>query len=124
MRVILVTLAVLAATAAVSVEAGQKNAAWVDLGAAPPRDLVAQRCAHNWLSARWRDHWGYWHEGHCIPQGEKRSGAPKVGDPSQGWVALDDQTPGPAALPPTPRAPKSRTLAVLPIIGGAASFSQ
>lgn len=95
MRVILAIFAALAAFAAVSVEAGPNSANWVDLGITAPLDLVAQSCAPDWLRSRWRDHWGYWHGGHCIPA---RGGAAGVGDRPQGWTALGDQAPGSAVV--------------------------
>jgi hypothetical protein len=39
------------------------------VGAAPSIELVAQGCGHGWHRPRWRDHWGYWHWGHCVPNG-------------------------------------------------------
>jgi hypothetical protein len=38
-------------------------------GAAPSIELVAQGCRHGWHRPRWRDHFGYWHWGHCVPNG-------------------------------------------------------
>jgi hypothetical protein len=49
----------LVALASLSVQAAPNKANWVDLGAMPPLDLVAQSCGHDWLRTRLRDHWGY-----------------------------------------------------------------
>jgi hypothetical protein len=45
------------------------KAAGIEFGAAPPIELAAQGCGHGWQRSRWRDQWGYWHWGHCIPNG-------------------------------------------------------
>ena len=39
----------------------------VELGVAPPVELVAQGCGRGWHRHHWRDRWGYWHSGHCVP---------------------------------------------------------
>jgi Spy/CpxP family protein refolding chaperone len=36
-------------------------------GAAPPIELVAQGCGPGWHRHGWRDYWGRWHWGRCVP---------------------------------------------------------
>jgi hypothetical protein len=93
MRLTPALLVGLVALATVSAQAAPNQANWVDLGATP-LDLVAQSCGHNWLRTRSRDHWGYWHWGHCIPYGRDHDGADAVWDAPQGWTALSDQLRG------------------------------
>jgi hypothetical protein len=40
-----------------------------ELGAAPTVELVAQGCGWSWHRRHWRDRWGYWHWGRCVPNG-------------------------------------------------------
>jgi hypothetical protein len=76
----------LMALTSLSVQAAPNKANWVDLGAMPPLDLVAQSCGHDWLRSRSRDHWGYWHWGHCVPNGRDHNGADGYGiHPKAGW---------------------------------------
>jgi hypothetical protein len=61
----------IAASVAVSVQAAPivvpaKRIA-IELGAAPPIELVRQGCGWGWHRGGWRDRWGYWHWEHCIP---------------------------------------------------------
>jgi hypothetical protein len=114
----------LVALVTVSVQAAPNKANWVDLGATPPLDLVAQSCGHNWLRTRSRDHWGYWHWGHCIPNARDHDGAEAVWDPSQGWVALWDQLPSMTAVSQGSQLRKTQALAILPVIGISAASSQ
>ena len=37
------------------------------LGAAPPLELVRDGCGRGWHRTRWRDQWGIWHWGDCVP---------------------------------------------------------
>jgi hypothetical protein len=39
----------------------------VELGGAPSIELVRQGCGWGWHRGEWRDRWGYWHWGHCLP---------------------------------------------------------
>jgi len=112
------------ALATVSAQAAPNQANWVDLGATPPLDLVAQSCGHNWLRTRSRDHWGYWHWGHCIPNGRDHDGADAVWDASQGWTALSDNVPGMSVVPQGSPLRKTGALAVMPAVGISASSSQ
>jgi hypothetical protein len=86
MRVIPATFVGLVALANVSVQAAPNNANWVDLGAVPPLDLVAQSCGHEWLRTRSRDHWGYWHWGHWVPMDVTTTVQMRYGiRPKAGW---------------------------------------
>jgi hypothetical protein len=48
-----------------------------ELGAAAPIEPASDGCGHGWHRPRWRDYWGYWHWGHCVPNG----------GPHDGWSA-------------------------------------
>jgi len=39
----------------------------IELGASPSVELVVGGCGWGWHRHRWRDRWGYWHPGHCVP---------------------------------------------------------
>ena len=41
----------------------------IELGAAPPFELVRDGCGRGWHRDRWRDQSGDWQWGHCIPNG-------------------------------------------------------
>ncbi len=114
----------LVALATVSAQAAPNQANWVDLGATPPLDLVAQSCGHNWLRTRSRDHWGYWHWGHCIPNGRDHGGADAVWDASQVWTALSDHVPGVSVVAQGSPLRKTGALTVMPAMGISASSSQ
>ena len=45
------------------------KSASIELGAAPPIELVRDGCGRGWHRDRWRDQSGDWHWGHCIPNG-------------------------------------------------------
>jgi hypothetical protein len=56
------------------------------LGTARHVELAAQACGWGWHRARWRDQWGQWQWGDCVPDG----GAYRGWDagsyyPSPGW---------------------------------------
>ncbi len=114
----------LVALATVSVQAAPNQANWVDLGATPPLDLVAQSCGNTWLRTRSRDHWGYWHWGHCIPNGRDHNGAEAVWDPSQGWVALSDRLSGAGTVARRTQLQKTDALDVFSAVGISAPSSQ
>jgi hypothetical protein len=40
----------------------------IELGAAPPIELVDHGCGWGWHRVHWQDPWGYWHW-HCVPHG-------------------------------------------------------
>jgi hypothetical protein len=70
MRTIVVTLAGLVALTAVSVHAAPLRPAKspaAQLTTAPPIELVRDGCGHGWYRHHWRDHWGGWHWGQCVP---------------------------------------------------------
>jgi hypothetical protein len=68
MRTILAIAVGLVMLAAVPGEAAPlaAQANRVELGAAPPIELVAQGCGPGWHRRAWRDGWGRWHWGRCI----------------------------------------------------------
>jgi hypothetical protein len=43
------------------------NPASIELGAAPSVELVRDGCGRGWHRTRWRDQWGYWQSGDCVP---------------------------------------------------------
>jgi hypothetical protein len=57
------------ALAAVSAEAAllPPTLTSIELGAAPPVELVAGGCGWGWHRHHWRDSWGYWRWGRCVP---------------------------------------------------------
>jgi hypothetical protein len=46
----------------------------IELRAGPPVELVAGGCGWGWHRTHWRDHWGYWHWGQCVPYGGPHGG--------------------------------------------------
>lgn len=114
----------LAALTALSVQAAPNKANWVDLGVTPPLDLVARSCGYDWLRTRSRDHWGYWHGGHCIPNADHHDRPDAVWDPSQGWIALSDQLPGVSAAALGAQSQKTDALNLFSIVGVFASSPQ
>jgi hypothetical protein len=70
MRTTIAALAGLLTLAAFSAEATPlplANATLVELGTAPPIELVRQGCGWGGHRVHWRDNWGYWHWGRCVP---------------------------------------------------------
>ena len=43
------------------------NSASIELGAAPSVELVRDDCGRGWHRTRWRDQWGNWQWGDCVP---------------------------------------------------------
>ena len=41
----------------------------IELGAAPPFEFVRDGCGHGWHRTHWRDQWGNWQWGDCVPYG-------------------------------------------------------
>jgi hypothetical protein len=39
----------------------------IELGASPPVELVRDGCGRGWHRTRWRDQWGNWQWGDCVP---------------------------------------------------------
>ncbi|HYZ42794.1 MAG TPA: hypothetical protein VE687_19525 [Stellaceae bacterium] len=78
MRTIAFTLVGLIAVAIGSTQAAPlppANTLAPELGVAPAIRLVRDGCGHSWHRLHWRDQWGYWHWGDCVPDG----------DPYRGW---------------------------------------
>jgi hypothetical protein len=71
MRAVILAFACEVALAATSVQAAPvpTRATPVELGAAPPVELVRDGCGRGSHRTRWRDQWGYWHWGDCVPDG-------------------------------------------------------
>ena len=51
---------------AASAHATPKSAV-VQLGAPPPFELVRDGCGRGWHRTHWRDQWGNWQWGDCVP---------------------------------------------------------
>jgi hypothetical protein len=43
------------------------NPASVEIVTAPPFEQARDGCGRGWLRGRWRDEWGPWRWGRCIP---------------------------------------------------------
>jgi hypothetical protein len=43
------------------------NRTSIEFGAAPPVELVRDNCGRGWHRTRWRDQWGNWQWGDCVP---------------------------------------------------------
>jgi len=69
--VLAATFAGLVTFAALSAQAAPipSKATIVELGTVEPIEQVAQGCGWGWHRHHWRDRWGYWHSGHCVPNG-------------------------------------------------------
>ena len=69
MRAVILALVSGVALAATSVQAapGPTKALPSELGVAPSLELVRDGCGRGWHRAGWRDQWGYWHGGGCVP---------------------------------------------------------
>jgi hypothetical protein len=70
MRTMIAALAGLLTLADVSAEAtplSPAKATLIKLGAAPPIELARQGCGWGGHRVHWRDRWGYWHWGRCVP---------------------------------------------------------
>ena len=96
MRTIVPTLAGAVALATVSAHAAPLSPAKspaVELSTAPPIELVRDDCGHGWHRTGWRDYWGYWHWGDCVPNGNPHAGwdarwgylYPGWPGPNEGW---------------------------------------
>jgi hypothetical protein len=46
----------------------------VELGAAPAFELVRDGCGRGWQRTHWRDQWGNWQWGDCVPYGGRQYG--------------------------------------------------
>ena len=70
MRAIVPLLAGLLILTAVSGQAAPfvaKKALPPELSTAPPIEHVAEGCGPGWHRHHWRDYWGRWHWGRCVP---------------------------------------------------------
>ena len=69
MRAVILALVGGVALAATSVQAAPAptKALPSELGVAPSLELVRDGCGRGWHRAGWRDQWGYWHGGGCVP---------------------------------------------------------
>jgi hypothetical protein len=70
MRATIPTLAGLLALTTISAQAAPlppMKSTMSELGSAPPVELVREGCGPGWHRHHWRDRWGYWHWGHCVP---------------------------------------------------------
>jgi hypothetical protein len=64
-----------------------------ELGATPKLELVRDGCGRGWHRTGWRDQWGYWHGGNCVPD---------EGRPYGGWGAGPYYPPSSWGGPPRP----------------------
>jgi hypothetical protein len=71
MRAVILAFISAAALAAVSAQAAPPppKPSAIELGAAPSLELVRDGCGRGWHRPRWRDQWGYWRWGDCVPDG-------------------------------------------------------
>jgi hypothetical protein len=69
MRAVILALVSGVALAATSVQAAPAPTKAVpsELGVAPSLELVRDGCGRGWHRHHWRDQWGYWHGGDCVP---------------------------------------------------------
>ncbi len=69
MRAVILAFVSAAALAAVSAQAAAPppKPSAIGLGASPPLELVRDGCGRGWHRHHWRDQWGYWHGGDCVP---------------------------------------------------------
>jgi hypothetical protein len=71
MRAVVWTFLGLAALAAATAEAAPitipAKPSQIEVGTAPPIELVRQGCGWGWHRVGWWDRWGYWHWGRCVP---------------------------------------------------------
>jgi hypothetical protein len=57
----------------------------IELGATSSIELVSQDCGWGWHRVHWRDHWGYWHWGHCVPYGHVHGHGGRFDHPYADW---------------------------------------
>ena len=55
----------------------------IELGTAPPFELVDHGCGWGWHRVHWQDHWGYWHW-HCVQYGHVHHGT-RLEHPYADW---------------------------------------
>jgi hypothetical protein len=96
MRAVILALVSGVALAATSVQAAPAptKALPRELGAAPSLELVRDGCGRGWHRHHWRDQWGFWHGGDCVPDEGRPYGGygagtyyppPYWGSPSRPW---------------------------------------
>jgi len=76
MRAVILAFVSAAALAAMSAQAAPpppKPSAF-ELGASPSLELVRNGCGRGWHRHHWRDQWGYWLWGDCVPDGSPNGG--------------------------------------------------
>jgi hypothetical protein len=70
MRASILTFAIgLALAASAQAAPLAPNPASIELGAAPLVELVRDGCGRGWHRTHWRDQWGNWQWGDCVPNG-------------------------------------------------------
>jgi hypothetical protein len=67
MRGLILAFVGLALAASAQAAPVTKNTASVGFTTAPPIKLVRDGCGRGWHRTRWRDQWGYWQWGDCVP---------------------------------------------------------
>jgi hypothetical protein len=70
MRATITTVAGLLALTTITAQATPlplAKSTMAELGSAPPIELAREDCGPGWHRHHWRDRWGYWHWGHCVP---------------------------------------------------------
>src|SRR5215831_8848402 len=90
MRAVVLTFVSLTALAAVSANGAPitipAKPMHIEAGTGAPIELVRDDCGHGWHRTGWRDRWGYWHWGDCVPNGNPHAGWGARWDyPYQGW---------------------------------------
>jgi hypothetical protein len=97
MRALIVALVgSIAVTASTHGASFVSKSAELKFGTAPSVELAAQGCGWGSHRARWRDQWGNWHWGDCVPDGGAYRGWDagsyypytgwRVSPPRWGWV--------------------------------------
>jgi hypothetical protein len=71
MRAVILAFVSAATLAAVSAQAATPppKPSAIQLGAEPFLELVRDGCGRGWHRHHWRDQWGYWRGGDCVPDG-------------------------------------------------------
>ena len=67
MRALILALASLALAAATQATPLAPKPASIELGAAPLFEPVRDGCGRGWHRSHWRDQWGNWQWGDCVP---------------------------------------------------------
>jgi hypothetical protein len=56
----------------------------IELGTAPPIELIDHGCGRDWHRVNWQDHWGYWHW-QCVPNGHGHPARTRLEHPYADW---------------------------------------